>query len=206
MATTVKVKKGDTLSEIAQDAGISLSALLKLNPQIKNKNRINPGQTITQQIAEVQPVATGKAFTKVEKDPALLGTEALRGHIDYKGNQGLLSQKVRRANRIEVDKTAGLNKVHEMMDTGVKWFFRGLVGTAQYKLERSPLWRQAFYKEVAGNANLLSEAEQTLLRSNIDRYVTKLNTDLMAVKDKEGRVIKEAKITAETAPDAPKLR
>ena len=44
---TKKVKKGDTLSEIAEDAGISLSALLKLNPQIKNPNLINPGQVIT---------------------------------------------------------------------------------------------------------------------------------------------------------------
>jgi len=44
---TIKVKKGDTLSKIAQNAGISLSALLKLNPQIKNPNLINPGQVIT---------------------------------------------------------------------------------------------------------------------------------------------------------------
>jgi LysM repeat protein len=44
---TIKVKKGDTLSEIAEDAGISLSALLKLNPQIKNPNLIKPGQVVT---------------------------------------------------------------------------------------------------------------------------------------------------------------
>jgi hypothetical protein len=44
---TIKVQKGDTLSEIAADAGISLSALLKLNPQIKNPNLIKPGQVIT---------------------------------------------------------------------------------------------------------------------------------------------------------------
>jgi LysM repeat protein len=44
---TIKVKKGDTLSKIAQNAGISLSALLKLNPQIKNPNLIKPGQVVT---------------------------------------------------------------------------------------------------------------------------------------------------------------
>lgn len=44
---TYKVRKGDTLSEIAEDAGLSLAALLKLNPQIKNPNLINPGQVIT---------------------------------------------------------------------------------------------------------------------------------------------------------------
>ena len=56
MATKVTVKKGDTLSEIAEDAGISLSALLKLNPQIKNKNLINPGQVIT--LAKPTPAPT----------------------------------------------------------------------------------------------------------------------------------------------------
>lgn len=157
----------------------------------------NPGQTITQQIAEVQPVAGGKAFTKAEKDPALLGTAALREHLDYKGNQGLLSQKVRRANRVELNKTAGLDKVHGMMDSAVKWFFGGLVGTAQHKLERSPLWRQAFYKEVAGNANLLSEAEQTLLRSNIDRYVTQLNRDLVEA-GKQGNITAQKYVGNET--------
>ena len=44
---TYKVQKGDTLTAIAKKAGISLSALLKLNPQIKNPNLINPGQAIT---------------------------------------------------------------------------------------------------------------------------------------------------------------
>ena len=150
----------------------------------------NPGKTITQQIAEVQPVESGSAFTKVEKDPALLGTPKLREHIDYKGNQGLLSQTVRKANRVEMDKSAGLDKIHGMMDAGVKWFFGGLVGTAQHKLERSPLWRQAFYKEVASNSHLLSEAEQSVLRSNIDKYVQELNLNLV----EEG---KKATITAE---------
>lgn len=44
---TYKVKKGDTLSEIAADASISLAALIKLNPQIKNPSLIKPGQVIT---------------------------------------------------------------------------------------------------------------------------------------------------------------
>jgi hypothetical protein len=47
MATTYKVIKGDTLTAIAKKAGISLAALIKLNPQIKNPNLINPGQVIT---------------------------------------------------------------------------------------------------------------------------------------------------------------
>jgi murein DD-endopeptidase MepM/ murein hydrolase activator NlpD len=46
MATTT-VKKGDSLSKIAAKAGISLSALIKLNPQIKNPSLIKPGQVVT---------------------------------------------------------------------------------------------------------------------------------------------------------------
>ena len=40
------VRGGDSLSKIARSQGISLSQLLKLNPQIKNPNLIFPGQQI----------------------------------------------------------------------------------------------------------------------------------------------------------------
>ena len=52
---TYKVRKGDTLSEIAEDAGITLKQLLDLNPQIKNPNLINPGQVITTSKAKATP-------------------------------------------------------------------------------------------------------------------------------------------------------
>lgn len=40
------VKKGDTLSKIAKTYGVSLSAILKLNPAITNPNKIYVGQKI----------------------------------------------------------------------------------------------------------------------------------------------------------------
>jgi len=40
------VVKGDTLSRIARKQGVSLAALLAANPQIKDKNKIFPGQSI----------------------------------------------------------------------------------------------------------------------------------------------------------------
>jgi murein DD-endopeptidase MepM/ murein hydrolase activator NlpD len=70
---TVKVKKGDTLSKIAQNAGISLSALLKLNPQIKNPNLINPGQVVT--ISKPTP-AKPAAPVKPTVDPTARGATA----------------------------------------------------------------------------------------------------------------------------------
>lgn len=43
----MKIKSGDTLSQIAKDKGMTLKALLAANPQIKNANQIRVGQTIT---------------------------------------------------------------------------------------------------------------------------------------------------------------
>ena len=42
----VKIKSGDTLSQIAKSKGISLKALLAANPSIKNANKIRVGQSI----------------------------------------------------------------------------------------------------------------------------------------------------------------
>lgn len=41
-----EVQKGDSLSKIAKNAGISVSKIKELNPQIKNPNLIKPGQKI----------------------------------------------------------------------------------------------------------------------------------------------------------------
>ena len=43
----MKIKSGDTLSQIAKDKGMTLKALLAANPQIKNANQIRVGQNIT---------------------------------------------------------------------------------------------------------------------------------------------------------------
>jgi len=40
------IKKGDTLSEIARDSGTTLKKLKEANPQIKDLNKIKPGQKI----------------------------------------------------------------------------------------------------------------------------------------------------------------
>ena len=139
----------------------------------------NPGTTETRQIAVIQPVAKGSAFTARELDPAMLGTPAFREFINWKGAQNLLKTQVRVAQRVVADKSKGLAKIHDAYNTSVKWFFNDVVGMAQKKLERSPLWRQAFYKHVAENANLLSPAEQQLLRNNIDQYVVDLRDDIL---------------------------
>jgi hypothetical protein len=150
----------------------------------------NPGTMINREVAEIQPVAPGRAFTKKEKDPSLLGTEALREHLNYKGAKNQLAEDVKVAVRVEKGKTVGLDKISQALDTGVKWFFNSLVGRSTQTLERSPLYRQAFYKEVGDKAFLLSPEEQTTLQANITRYVKELNADL----EREG---KRARLTVE---------
>ena len=46
MATTLKVKSGDTMSALAKKAGVSLKAFIAANPQIKNPNLIRVGQVL----------------------------------------------------------------------------------------------------------------------------------------------------------------
>lgn len=54
------VKRGDTLSAIAQKAGVTLKQLLAANPQIKNANEIRPGQKIKLPKATIK--GTGKSI------------------------------------------------------------------------------------------------------------------------------------------------
>jgi len=154
------------------------------------EDQFNPGTMINREIADIQPVAPGRAFTTKEKDPGLFGSDALREHINYKGARNELANTVKVATRVQPGKTTGLDKISGALDTGVKWFFNSLVGRSTQALERSPLYRQAFYKQVADKAFLLSPTEQAALRSNITRYVDELNADLIA----EG---KRARLTVE---------
>lgn len=145
---------------------------------IQVKDPFNPGVVIDEQIADIQPVAAGNAFSRRTNDPSLFGSDRLREIVDLKGDAGILPQFVKRAERIEKGKTVGLDKLSGALDSGVRWFFGGLVGTAQKKLERSPFFRQAFYKEVADSAMLLSRDEQLKLQKQITSYVDDLNQDL----------------------------
>lgn len=60
---SVKIKSGDTLSQIAKKKGISLKALLAANPNIKNANKIRVGQSINIPGAEAGKAAkTGNPY------------------------------------------------------------------------------------------------------------------------------------------------
>jgi len=51
----MKIKSGDTLSQIAKKNGTTLKAILAANPSIKNANQIRVGQTIKMPQKQMSP-------------------------------------------------------------------------------------------------------------------------------------------------------
>ena len=80
---TYKIKSGDTLSQIAKDMGMSLSALKQANPKIENVNKIKVGQTIT---------IPSLANIKGSKDPYKGMTPKMMADMDVK-NKDMAKQK-----------------------------------------------------------------------------------------------------------------
>ena len=78
----MKIKSGDTLSQIAKDKGITLKALLGANPKIKNANQIRVGQSINIPTKQMSP---GDA----QRNPYIGTTrDELKAHSDETlGNQ-----------------------------------------------------------------------------------------------------------------------
>lgn len=73
-ASAYTVEKGDTMSHIATNHGVSLDSLISHNPSIKNPNLIFPKQYIEIPNGESKPVAKKSKKTveaaKVSKEPA----------------------------------------------------------------------------------------------------------------------------------------
>lgn len=62
-----KVKKGDTLSQIAKGKGITLQALLAANPNIKDANKIRVGQSIKMPDTKKMPGAKGGPYGRISQ-------------------------------------------------------------------------------------------------------------------------------------------
>jgi hypothetical protein len=121
-------------------------------------------------ILTVQEVHPGSAFADNG-----LGTKKLRALIDQKGTEGKLAEVVKRAERGVGDgKNKLANKALEVKDNFTDKIFKDLFGTASQKLERSPVFRQFYYKEVGNTAELLAPAEAQKLLDRIDETVKEL--------------------------------
>ena len=121
-------------------------------------------------ILTVQEVHPGSAFLD-----SGLGSSRLRTLIDQKGVEGKLAEVVKRAERgvgPGSDKLA--NKAMEVKNHFTDKIFKDLFGTATQKLERSPVFRQFYYREVANSAELLAPQEAQALLNRIDFSVREL--------------------------------
>ena len=106
----------------------------------------------------IQPVYAGPAFTQDK-----LGTQNLRNLLDTLGEDQKLAPKVKIAQRGRGDDTTLGKKFLEAKDSAVDFFFVNLYGSLTQKLEKSPVFRQYYYREVFQNADLLAPAEAAAL-------------------------------------------
>ena len=109
----------------------------------------------------VQPVHPTTAFTEDS-----LGTSQLRELLDDLGANNELAKFVKRAERGMAAQPDQGSKALKAMDSFVDFFFVGLYGKATQVLEKSPVFRQVYYREVLDNADLLSPSAA---REIIDR-------------------------------------
>lgn len=118
----------------------------------------------------VQEVHPGSAFGE-----SGLGTKQLRTLIDQKGVEGKLAEVVKRAERgTGKDISPLAEKAIAAKDHFTDKIFKDLFGTATQKLEKSPVFRQFYYREVADTADLLAPAEAQKLLDRIDEMVQEL--------------------------------
>jgi len=83
-----KVKKGDTLSEIARDNGTTLKKLKAANPQIKDLNKIKPGQAIKIPLPKVKDrKSVYQGMSKSEMKKIAMPKKKYGGKI-YKRKEG----------------------------------------------------------------------------------------------------------------------
>lgn len=102
------VKKGDTLSEIARDNGTTLKKLKAANPQIKDLNKIRPGQKIKIPMPKVKNrKSVYQGMTKSEmKKISKQGGGNLKA-VDKQKNPGLAKLPSNVRNRMGYAKSGG---------------------------------------------------------------------------------------------------
>jgi hypothetical protein len=106
----------------------------------------------------IVPVHPGTALTEDS-----LGSSALRELLDAKGDAGELALVVKRAERGVLKDDALNQRALKAKDRFVDFFFQGIYGRATQKLEKSPVFRQFYYREVFQSADLLAPSEAAAL-------------------------------------------
>ena len=92
-ASTVKVKSGNTLSQIAKSKGITLKALLAANPSIKDANKIKVGQNIKIPASDKGSVYKGMTKTEMAKMAMNKGGTSMKKKTKYMAKGGMKKTK-----------------------------------------------------------------------------------------------------------------
>lgn len=120
------------------------------------------GQTVageTQYV--VQPVHPGEALND-------FGSANARNLIDYKGNiGGILADTIKKPEYGKIGSGDLSTKFEQTRKRMTDWFFRGLYGKATATLEKSPVFRQYYYREVMDTAELLAPDQARVLYDSI---------------------------------------
>jgi len=109
----------------------------------------------------IQPVHPGEAVGET------VGSQALRDLIDAKGDEGKLASIVKRSETATPKDADGWEKAQKSMRRFTGFFFERLYGSMTATLEKSPVFRQFYYREVLDTADLLNPVEARQLLDNI---------------------------------------
>ena len=109
----------------------------------------------------IQPVHTGEAFE------GEVGSKALQGLINAKGDEGRLAQIVKRPEMAMAKDPNISTEFQSLRRKMVDFFFVSINGKATQVLEKSPVFRQFYFKEVLDTAELLNPTEARKLLNDI---------------------------------------
>ena len=122
------VKKGDTLSRIAADNGLTLNELISLNPQIKDPNKINIGDEIylteghsfvlTRTIKVSVPLMSGEDVKVIQSKLNKLISAGLKEDGKYGNASAAAVKKFQKNNKLTVDGIVGKKTAEKL---GLVW-------------------------------------------------------------------------------------
>jgi len=97
----VTVRQGDTMTKIANEAGVSLDSLIKANPQVKNPDLIHPGQVLN------LPAAAAAAPAGQAEAAAPAGAVAGGDEFEAEGTQKAAARRFNPPNSVLREGSAG---------------------------------------------------------------------------------------------------
>jgi hypothetical protein len=165
----------DTRPGTILDLGNGKQAVI-INRFTKAGDQIDPfsGEVMTDVLLDIQPVFNDVAIDipVAQFAPEVLGesygSAELRELLTIKGNQGQLAQFVKRAERGAGQVASRrFGKAGAAADYFVDKFFVGLYGRGTQILEKSPVFRQYYFREILATADELAPDQAQMILSRV---------------------------------------